>query len=573
MRRFARLYLALDATNATGEKVALLEDYFRHAAPADASWVVTLIAGERPRGVTSSRALRDLAIEVTGWPAWLVAESYEQVGDLSETVALLVGSHLALRGSGGRGERADSDGPGPLHVFMRDRVLALAGRPDEQKKALIADTWRLLGDEERLVYHKLIRGGFRVGVKRGLLTRALAGAFGLDRALVAQRLTGRIEPTRAFFESLVARGETERDRAARPYPFFLAHQVELPGDGDGASALRLAMGDVGGWQAEWKWDGIRAQLIRRAKTVELWSRGDEVLTHQFPEIVAAARGLGDCVLDGEVLVWRGDGPRPFAELQTRLNRAAPPPAQLGLFGEPTHAVYIAYDVLEEDGEDVRARPLRERRGRLERVTEPALGGVIRLSEVLESDSWEGLAALREQADRRGTEGLMLKHRDSVYGVGRTKADQPERGGGWWKWKVDPCTVDAVLVASQPGSGRRASLYTDHTFALWGENNEGERELVTFAKAYSGLSNDEIERLDRWVRSHTTGRAGPVRFVEHEHVFELGFEGVRESGRHKAGLAVRFPRILRWRTDKSPGDADTLASLRAMVRDETAGDGA
>ena len=562
MRDFTRLYLGLDATTATSAKLALLEAYFREADPADAAWVVVLIAGERPKGVASSRALKDLVIEWTGWPAWLVGACREAVGDLSETVALLVESHLAA-------QEPDAETKDPIHeplaAFMQTRVLALAGASDERKQTIIGETWRTLSTDERLVYHKLLRGGFRVGVQKKLLTRAIAAAFDLDASLVAQRLTGRLDPTPSFFAELVSQEPTARDNAVWPYPFLLAYPVQ-----DAAESFAQQFGEVGAWQVEWKWDGIRAQLIKRGDEIALWSRGDEVITHQFPEIVHAARGLGDIVLDGEVLVWQGTQPRPFAELQTRLNRVTPPPAQLGLFGEPVHAVFLAYDVLESARSDVRTQPLHARRAILETqmgMLDAAASTVLRLSEVLHADTWAAFAAMREDATRRGTEGLMLKHRDSVYGLGRTKGEQQETnpsGAAWWKWKVDPYTVDAVLVASQLGTGRRASLFTDHTFGLWGQNEAGDRELVTFAKAYSGLSNEEIERLDSWVRRHTTGRAGPVRFVQPEHVFEIAFEGVRASGRHKAGLAVRFPRIQKWRTDKGPEEADTLATLRAML---------
>lgn len=541
MRRFTRLFLDLDATTATGEKLALLEAYFREAEPADAAWGLALLTGNRPKGAASTNALRDLALEVTGLPGWLMGECHAAVGDLSETIALLLPEP---------GEACDE----ALHETMERRVLPLIGADEGARRAIIRDAWGVFGGDERLVYHKLIRGGFRLGVQKRLVTRALATVAGVDQDVMAHRLVGTFVPSAANYDRLLS-GEGDGDQNARAYPFFLAHPLE----GEAAS-----LGDLADWAAEWKWDGIRAQLIKRGGEVTLWSRGEEPIAHQFPEIVAAAHGLDDgTVLDGEVLLWRGDRPLGFAALQTRLNRKVAPTHQMSLFDD-TRAVLVAYDLLESGGGDWRGRPFAERRARLDAVVEGLGGETIRLSPLVDAPTWDGLGALQASARERGAEGLMLKHRGSVYGVGRTKpGDDP----GWFKWKVDPYTVDAVLTAAQPGSGRRASLYTDYTFGVWDRSGD-EPRLVTFAKAYSGLEQDEIERLDRWIRSHTTGKSGPFRQVEAVQVFELGFEGLQESGRHKSGIAVRFPRILRWRTDKPAAEADTLETLHALLRAHT-----
>lgn len=541
MRRFTRLFMELDATTATGEKLAALEAYFRSAPPEDACWGLALLTGNRPKGAASTAVLRALALEQSGLPEWLLAECHAAVGDLSETIALLLPE-------GGRNGGADE----PLHRTMEQRVLALIGASDDEKRRIIREAWTVFGADERLVYHKLIRGGFRLGVQKRLVTRALATVAGVDPDVMAQRLIGSFQPSAEAYRGLLS-AERDADDAARPYPFFLAHPIE----GDVS-----ALGDPLDWTAEWKWDGIRAQLIRRAGQTALWSRGEEPIGHQFPEIVGAAAGLADgTVLDGEVLLWRGDGPLDFAALQTRLNRKVAPTHQMGLFDD-TRAVLVAYDLLEQEGADLRQDAFERRRERLEGVVKRLGDDTIRLSPLVPGQDWAAWSAEQTSARQRGAEGLMLKHRWSAYGVGRTKGGSGDTPG-WLKWKVDPYTVDAVLVAAQPGSGRRANLYTDYTFAVWDGQGE-DRTLVTFAKAYSGLEQDEIERLDRWIRSHTTARNGPFRQVKPEQVFELGFEGLQASERHKSGIAVRFPRILRWRTDKPASEADTLDTLRALL---------
>lgn len=537
MRRFAQLFFELDATTSTGEKLAALEAYFRDAPPEDACWGLALLTGNRPKGAAATGVLRAACLERTGVPAWLLDECHAAVGDLSETVALLL-------------PEPDGETDEPLHVTMAERVLPLRAADEAEKRRIITGAWDVFDSGERLVYHKLIRGGFRVGVQKRLVTRALAAVAGLDPDVMAHRLVGRIEATPEAFRAIVA-PESPADQAQRPYPFFLAQSLE----GDAAS-----LGDRAAWIAEWKWDGIRAQLIRRGDEPALWSRGEEPIAAQFPEIIAAARGLPDgTVLDGEVLLWRDGRPLPFSALQARLNRKVSPTHQLGLFDD-TRAVLVAYDLLEDAGADVRSRPLDARRERLGAIVRAAASDTLRLSEPLGAGTWEALATERASARARGAEGLMLKHRGSVYGVGRTK---PDDAPGWLKWKVDPYTVDAVLVGAQPGSGRRASLYTDYSFALWDGEGDG-RELVGFAKAYSGLDQSEIERLDRWIRANTLARRGPFRQVRPEQVFELAFEGLRESDRHRSGIAVRFPRILRWRTDKPAAEADTLRTLRGLL---------
>jgi DNA ligase-1 len=528
MRDFARLYAALDATTATRGKLEVLTRYFATAAPADAAWAVYFLSGGKPRQLVPTKMLRELVIEQARIPEWLFEESYQAVGDLAETIA-----HLLPDASGG----ADA----PLAEWVESRLLALRGLDAPTVRERVAAYWAELDPLERFVFNKLVTGSFRVGVSKQLVVRALAEAFGLDAQRVAERLAGRWTPSAGAFLNLVAK-DGEARAVGAPYPFFLAHPLQDAPD---------ALGDRDAWQAEWKWDGIRAQLVRRGGEVFLWSRGEELVSERFPELVAAARALPEgTVLDGEVLVWReGDAsPRAFATLQARLNRKS---VSAKLLAEAPVA-FLAYDVLEHQGEDVRALALAARRDRLETLVAAHARWPTTLSPLVAADSWAALAAARAEARARGVEGLMLKRRTSTYGIGRARGD-------WWKWKVDPMSVDAVLVYAQRGHGRRASVYTDYTFAVW----DGDA-LVPFAKAYSGLTDAEFREVDAFIRRNTFEKFGPVRSVKPELVFEIGFEGIQRSARHKSGIAVRFPRMLRWRTDKRPEEADALRTLRAML---------
>jgi len=534
------LFDAIDGTTSTTAKVGAMAAYFRDAPPRDAAWGVYFLSGRKLKRLVSSTALRRWARELSGVEAWLFDECYSVVGDLAETISLLVRPAAGEAGVAGTPALTDD----PLHEWIEGRLLPLRGMDQAEQRGPVVSWWGALPAREVFLLSKLLTGSLRVGVSQTLVERALAEVGGVDRAVIAHRLAGAWEPTPGFFASLLSGGdggaEDTAAAQARPYPFFLASPVE---DAGGVGSL----GEVSEYLAEWKFDGIRAQLIRRGGGVALWSRGDELLTERFPEITEpAARLPAGTVLDGEVLAMRDGRPLAFSVLQRRIGRTNLTRALLA----KAPAGFIAYDLLELGGTDLRERPLAERRRLLEDVLKdvPRLG----LSERLSATTWEELAALRAESRSRNVEGLMLKRLDSAYGVGRKR-------GSWWKWKIDPLTADAVLVYAQPGHGRRAGLLTDYTFAVW----DG-AELVPFAKAYSGLDQAEIDELDRWIRGHSKGRFGPVRVVEPERVYELGFEAIAPSPRHRAGVAVRFPRILRHRTDKGPTDADTLASLRALI---------
>jgi DNA ligase-1 len=535
MRAFARLYAELDVSTATHEKIAALVRYFSAAPPADAAWAVHFLIGRRPKRLVGAAKLRSWAAVEAGIADWLFEESYHSVGDLAETITLL------LPDTGAPSDR-------PLAHWVEHRLLPLRGQDDAVQQRELAAAWRELGRDERYVWNKLITGSFRVGASARLVVRALAELSGVDEGTIAHRLMGAWEPDAGFFERLVARDTRDAD-LSRPYPFYLAYPLEE----DPAT-----LGEPTDWVAEWKWDGIRAQLLRRAGRTFLWSRGEELLSGRFPEVEEAGALLPDgTVIDGELLPWSGAEPLPFAQMQRRIGRKT---LTRKILSE-VPVVLVGYDLLEELGQDLRDRPFDERRQRLDRLLRTtASAGRLRLSPAVEASTWADLAAARGRAREGGAEGLMLKRRSSAYGVGR-------RRGDWWKWKVDPHTVDAVLMYAQPGSGRRAGLYTDYTFGVW----DGET-LVPFAKAYSGLTDEEIRQVDTFVRRNTLEKFGPVRTVRPELVFELAFEGIQRSTRHKSGIAVRFPRMARWRTDKRPDQADTLETVRALIEEERQGNG-
>jgi DNA ligase 1 len=530
VKAFAALYSALDETTATNAKVSALIDYFRNADPADAAWAVHFLTGRRPKRLISSRNLRTWAAEAACLPGWLFEESYQQVGDLAETITLLL---------------PDTGAPSelPLAHWIEQRLLRLRTEDEDVQRELMLQAWRELDRRERFVWNKLITGSFRVGASQQLVIRALSRVSGIEEGVIAHRLMGSWDPTPEFFERLVAQDTRDAD-VSRPYPFFLAHPLE-----SGPATL----GDISEWLLEWKWDGIRAQLIRRSGRTFLWSRGDELLAGRFPEVEALGGLLPEgTVIDGELLPWGGKAPLPFAQLQRRIGRK-----NLGQkILDEVPVVLVAYDLLEEEGADIREAPLYKRRQRLSDLLQGLPGGRLVLSPEVSASDWDVAADVRRAAREVGAEGLMLKRLSSGYGVGR-------RRGDWWKWKIDPLAVDAVLIYAQPGSGKRAGLFTDYTFGIWEGNH-----LVPFAKAYSGLTDEEIRKVDSFVRRNTLEKFGPVRTVKPELVFELQFEGIQRSSRHKSGIAVRFPRMARWRTDKKAEEADTIETVRGLLRSES-----
>jgi DNA ligase-1 len=567
VKRFSQLFNELDASTATTAKVQALRRYFEQAGDADAAWAVYFLAGGKPRQVVPTGVLRALACERAGIDEWLFEECYQAVGDLAETIAHVL-------------PPATSPSDVSLATWVEERLLPLRTLPPDEQAQRIAGYWDELDPSGRFLLTKLIGGGFRVGVSKLLVQRALAEHSGMDAKLVAQRMMGFTDKTarpsaEAYRQLFSAHAGAPAD-SGQPYPFFLAHAVEGLHD-----SFHERLGPPGDWIIEWKYDGIRAQVVKRSGQVWIWSRGEELMTERFPEVVALAQPLPDgTVLDGEILVWKQEPedigrPAPFALLQQRIGRKLLTKKVLA----DAPVSFMAYDLLEWQGEDVRAWPQSKRREQLEAIVQVA---PMLLSPVVTGDTWPQLATLREESRQRGVEGFMLKHRDARYGTGRTKAE-----GTWWKWKIDPLSVDAILIYAQAGHGRRASVYTDYTFAVWNRTPRDAAEaqavidaigarqpadadglqLVPFAKAYSGLTDEEFREVDRIIRQTTLEKFGPVRSVKPSLMFELGFEGINRSTRHKSGIAVRFPRMLRIRADKPLHEADTLQTLERLLAGE------
>ena len=540
MDLFTQLFIALDQTNKTAAKSKLLSEYFKQASPADAAWAIYFLMGERMKRLVKTADLKQWACELSHYPEWLFAECYDHVGDLAETLALCIFSEDKFRKA-------------PLKMSLSELIenylLPMKTMEPEAQSQRIIDLWSSMDFSMALVLNKLITGGFRVGVSKSLVIKSLAENASVDPAVMAHKLMGQWEPTEANFKDLFAEKATE-DEVLRPYPFCLAYPLEIK---EGES-LSMILGDSNEWQIEPKWDGIRAQIIVRKGARVIWSRGEQLLNEQVPEIEAALKTISDeqsFVLDGEILAWDFEinQVRSFADLQKRLGRKKVSQKIL----KEIPVVFMAYDLLEMNGVDLRSKPTAERRDALEKWIPSIETSIIKLSPVFDaSKGWEAMAEIRDHSREKSIEGLMLKQKTAIYSVGRKK-------GLWWKWKVEPYTVDAVMVYAQQGHGRRAGVFSDYTFSIW---NDG--ELVPFCKAYSGLSDKEMKRVDKWIRANTTAKHGPVRVVQAELVFEIAFEGIQESKRHKSGIAVRFPRIKRWREDKLASDADSLETVKSLL---------
>lgn len=527
MRRFAALIEQLDSTNKTNQKVAALTQYFMAAPKEDALWAVALLSHRRPSRPVTTTLMRQWAAELAQLPEWLFEESYHIVGDLAETIALLV--------------QQEAKGTPPSLSQCINEIIDLKPKEEEEKKAYILNRWQNLDNFERFVFNKILTGGFRIGVSQKLMTRALSKAVNIEENILAHRLMGQWSPQNTTFDALIL-DPNPADQISQPYPFFLAYALEE--DFQEREAVDL-------WHIEHKWDGMRAQLIVRENKHFLWSRGEELITDKFPELACLADLLPNgTVVDGELLPYPASQIGDFNALQKRIGRKT---VTQKLLAE-VPIVIMLYDILEWEGRDVRMLPLKERQHILSQLYKQVNGEQVPLllSKVMQFSSWEKVALEREKAQEKRSEGLMIKHKESPYAVGRKK-------GTWWKWKTDPKTIDAVLTYAMRGHGRRTNLYTDYTFGLWQDN-----ELVTFAKAYSGLTDAEIKKVDQFVKQNTLDRFGPVRQVKPELVFEIAFEGIASSSRHKSGVAVRFPRILRWRHDKNMQEANTLDDLKKLL---------
>lgn len=528
VKKFAALFDKIDQTQSTNEKVQHIKNYFCTCSDADGAWALFFLSGHRIKRLISSTMLREWSIELLHLPRWLIEESYAAVGDTSEAISLLLPR-----------KEEQTQHEYSLSEWMEKIIKPLKNKNIEEKKAIILSFWKTLNTKETFIINKILTGSFRVGVSSLLTLKALSQAIKVPREILSQRLMGNWEPRASFFNELKSNEESQK--YLNPYPFYLAY----PFEGELES-----LGSLSDWLIEWKWDGIRGQAVVREEGVALWSRGNELVSDQFPELINAFKILPvGTVLDGEILAYADNRPLPFADLQKRLGRKNVSKSMI----EKVPIAFIGYDLLEYAGEDLRLKSLQERRSILENLHLPFPH--ILLSQRVSGVTWSDILKLRLESRMRGSEGLMLKKLDSAYGVGRQK-------GNWWKYKVDPMTLDAVLIYAQAGTGRRANLFTDYTFGVWKNN-----ELIPIAKAYSGLDQIEINELDRWIRKNTIEKFGPVRKVKAQYVFEIGFEAIQKSNRHKSGIALRFPRILRWRKDKPIEESDTLEFIKKNFLDE------
>lgn len=524
---FAELVMTIGTTTKTNAKLAALVDYFSVADDKDKVWVIAIFSGRRPKRVVNSTQLATYCNDLNDLPFWLFEESYHTVGDLAETIALLLPE--APKGQASKE---------PLHYYI-EQLKALEKQSEEARKAFILKCWEEMNYGERFVFNKLITGGFRIGVSQKLMVNALAKTVKVEPSVIAHRIGGNWDPSTVRFDELVSEEGNATD-FSKPYPFYLAYAIE-----EGFEKL----GDPAEWQVEWKWDGIRGQLIKRNDEVFVWSRGEELMTEKFPEYYSLKDLLPNGIaIDGEIIPALNGVPLPFALLQTRIGRKNVTKKQLG----EAPICFFAYDLIEYEGEDWRSRPLQERREKLEEVLASINHPTLLLSPVVVFSTWDELTELRLQSREMGAEGFMIKKKISTYGVGRKRGD-------WWKWKVDPLTIDCVMIYAQKGAGRRSNLYTDYTFAV----KDGDK-LVSFTKAYSGLTDKEFAQVDNFVKRNSIEKFGPVRTVKPELVFEIAFEGIAASNRHKSGVALRFPRMLRWRQDKTVDEINTLEDLKKML---------
>lgn len=536
MKHFAALFAALDETNKTNEKINAIKAYFLTVSDSDKMHMLALFSGRKPKRQINSTLVKNYAIELANIPVWLFEESYQVVGDLAETISLLL-------------PESSQTSDKSLTTWIAE-INHLNKLDETERKLWLTESWASLTRQERFVFNKLLTSSFRVGVSQSLVVKALADVSKLDAATLTHRIMGSWNPEIYTFSQLMEE-QGALDDLSRPYPFFLAYPIQETSEKQKSpEEIQAALGNANEWQAEWKWDGIRAQLIHRKGEIFIWSRGEDLATEKFPELHPFIQALPDgTVLDGELLTFRDEQPLPFNLLQTRIGRKNLTKKIL----EENPVAFIAYDCLEVGGEDIRSKTQIERRAILEQLQrDTSFSAIFRVSALIDFSSWEDLAAIRKQSRDMIAEGIMLKRKNATYQVGRKRGD-------WWKWKIDPLSVDAVMIYAQKGHGRRADLYTDYTFAVW----DGDR-LVPFAKAYSGLTDQEIGKVDSFVKRNTLEKFGPVRTVKPELVFEIGFEGINQSSRHKSGIALRFPRILRWRHDKKKEEADTLESLKSLL---------
>ncbi len=541
LKKFSELFVDLDSSNSTNNKIEVLKNYFLYNDPINNSWAIYLLTGKSNRRFISGRYLKNLFSQIYKYPEWLIDTCYLKVGDSAEVITLLLKNKSTFR----KKKLSNIS----LNELLSKTIPDLSKLNEEEKNLKIKNIWETLPDDNHLIFNKILTGTFRVGVSIGLITKSISKLVNIDEEIISHRLMGNFEPSIDSYEFLINKNINLEELNSKPFPFLLANTFEE----------KIFKHSTNDFQFEWKYDGIRIQLIKRSGNVSLWTRGQELVNESFPELVEKMSYIkDDFVLDGELLVWnfKEQIAFDFSFLQKRINRKSPTRSVQKKYP----IIYIAYDLLEINGRDIREIKLENRRIELERYfskwqnkTENNISDIFKICDLIFPKDWSDALNYKEKSRENNTEGLIIKKKTSIYSSGRKK-------GIWWKYKVDPMQLDAVLIYAKGGSGRRAGLYTDYSFALWKD-----QELIKFASAYSGLTNIEIKELDKWIRKNTIEKFGPVRSLKPEMVFEISFEKIQISKRHKSGIAVRFPRITKWRKDKKINDADSLENAYELMK--------
>jgi len=541
LNNFSELFLNLDSSNSTNNKIEVLKNYFLSNDPIDNSWAIYLLTGKSNKRFISGRYLKNLFSELYEYPVWLIDTCYLKVGDSAEVITLLLKNKSTSR----KKVLLNIS----LNELLSKTIPDLSKLNDEEKNFKIKNMWETLPEDNHLIFNKILTGTFRVGVSIGLITKSISKLINIDEEIISHRLMGNFEPSIDSYEFLINKNINLQELNSKPFPFLLANTIED----------KIFKHSINDFQFEWKYDGIRMQLIKRSGNVSLWTRGQELVNDSFPELVDKMSHIkDDFVLDGELLVWnfKEQIAFDFSLLQKRINRKSPTRSIQIKYP----IIFIAYDLLEINGRDIREIKLENRRIELEKYfskwhnkTENNISAIFKICNLIFPKDWPDALNYKEKSRENNTEGLIIKKKTSIYSSGRKR-------GIWWKYKVDPMQLDAVLIYAKGGSGRRAGLYTDYSFALWKD-----KELIKFASAYSGLTNIEIKELDKWIRKNTIEKFGPVRSLKPEMVFEISFEKIQISKRHKSGIAVRFPRITKWRKDKKINDADSLENAYELMR--------
>lgn len=524
MKRFAELCAILESTANAREKMAALTVYFQDAPPPDAIWAIRLLLGWKPSRIATSQTLRRWARECVQFPDWLFEESCAAVGNLLETLALLI-------------PLPDTPGDVPLHVRMQRDLLPLRDLTENEQRAAVSAAWTQMDAQQRFVWNTLLTGGFRPHVSEKTLIRALSAWRGLPTTVLACRLKQEWEPTVAGYRALFSHDIAALD-SSQLYPFQRWYE-EPPARG--------ASGAIGDWRIDWHRNGMRAQLIKRGSSVFLWSDDHVIVNDTFPEICEAMAAMTDgTVLDGVITAWSADGPLHRAELERRMKRKR----LTKKFKHEVPVRYWVYDLLEIQGEDVRTQPFRQRIHQAAGIIPTEVGSVIHLAEPLEAASWHRLHALRNDARRHGADGVLLRRWTASACPSTRKADQ------WRVWKADPLTAPVVLVYVQALNAASGQRSVEGTFAAWDGG-----DLVPVAKTSAGFSDEDVNAIEEFAKQHTVERFGPVRSLKAELVFTLAFDSVSLSTRRKSGLVLHHPRVAGRLLDASIHDAERIAILR------------